>query len=107
MAICGYNFSMGNAVGIRALKDNLSEYVRRTEAGERIAVTAHGRVVAMLVPPDDAVRGRRRSRIDELVAEGVIRLASDPGKLPPGWPATKIRLPKGTAAALIDEIRGD
>jgi hypothetical protein len=27
--------------GIRELKDNLSHYVRRTEAGERIAVTAH------------------------------------------------------------------
>ena len=27
--------------GIRDLKDNLSRYIRRIEAGERIAVTAH------------------------------------------------------------------
>jgi prevent-host-death family protein len=37
--------------GIRELKDNLSRYIRRIEAGERISVTAHGRVVAELVPP--------------------------------------------------------
>lgn len=28
------------STGIRELKDNLSKYVRRIEAGERIAVTA-------------------------------------------------------------------
>jgi hypothetical protein len=32
------------SAGIRELKDNLSRYVRRIEAGERIRVTAHGRV---------------------------------------------------------------
>ena len=87
------------------MKDNLSEYVRRAEAGERIAVTAHGRVVAMLGPVEKEARGRRRSRFDELVAEGVIRLPEDPGPLPKNWGATNIRLPKGTAAALIDADR--
>jgi len=96
---------MVRAAGIRELKDNLSEYVRRVESGERIAVTAHGRVVAMLVPAEKGVRGRRRSRFDELVAEGVIRLPIEAGYLPEDWPATTIRLPKGTAAALIDADR--
>lgn len=91
--------------GIRELKDNLSEYVRRAEAGERIAVTAHGRVVAMLVPADKVSRGRRRSRYDELVEQGVIRPAEERGDPLPGW--TGLGLPKGTAAALIDEDRGD
>ena len=93
------------AAGIRDLKDNLSEYVRRAEAGERIAVTAHGRVVAVLGPVEKEARGRRRSRFDELVAEGVIRLPADLGDLPANWPMTNIRLPKGTAAALIDADR--
>ena len=106
VAICGYNYYMGNAVGIRELKDNLSEYVRRTEAGERIAVTAHGRVVAMLVPPDAAARGRRRSRLDQLIDQGLARPAEESGDpFPPGW--VGLGLPKGTAAALIDEDRGD
>ena len=87
------------------MKDNFSEYVRRAEAGERIAVTAHGRVVAMLGPVEQEARGRRRSRFDELVAEGVIRVATERGDLPENWPATNIRLPKGTAAALIDADR--
>ena len=34
--------------GIRELKDNLSRYIRRVEAGERIGVTAHGRVYRAL-----------------------------------------------------------
>jgi len=96
---------MALSAGIRELKNNLSEYVRRTEAGESIAVTAHGRVVAMLVPPDKAIRGRRRSRYDELIAQGVIRPAEKPGEPLKGW--VGLGLPKGTAAALIDADRGD
>ena len=95
------------AAGIRDLKDNLSEYVRRAEGGERIAVTAHGRVVAMLGPAQKDARGRRRTRFDVLVAEGVIRLPTEPGDLPENWPTTNIRLPKGTAAALIDADRDE
>lgn len=34
--------------GIRELKDHLSRYIRRIEAGERISVTAHGRVVELI-----------------------------------------------------------
>jgi prevent-host-death family protein len=97
---------MSAAAGIRDLKDNLSEYVRRAEAGERIAVTTHGRVVAMLGPAEKAARGRRRTRFDELVAEGVIRLPVEDGDPFEGWPST-IRLPKGTAAALIDADRDE
>jgi prevent-host-death family protein len=98
---------MAIAAGIRELKDNLSEYVRRVEAGERIAVTAHGRIVAELVPPATGSRGRRHTRFDELVAEGVIRLPIEAADLPEDWPATTIRLPKGTAAALIDADRDE
>jgi prevent-host-death family protein len=63
--------------GIRELKDNLSRYIRRIEAGERIAVTAHGRVVAELVPPSLS-KARRRSRYDELVTSGARRPAVGP-----------------------------
>ena len=93
------------ATGIRELKNRLSEFVRRAEAGERVAVTAHGKVVAVLGPADtDRVAASRRRPFSELVASGVIEppLAPD---APIQWPAH--RLPSGTAASLIDEDRGD
>ena len=92
------------AAGIRELKDNLSEYVRRAEAGERIAVTAHGRVVAELGPADARARGRRLTRLEQMIADGRARPAlGNPADLFDGWPIA--RLPKGTAAALIDADR--
>lgn len=103
MATCGYIGTM--ETGIRELKDNLSRYIRRIEAGERIAVTAHGRLVAELVPPSTASTAGRRNRYEELIATGVIRPALEGGDPLENWP--DIRLPAGTAAALIDDDRGE
>lgn len=103
-ATCSYT-SPVTSTGIRELKDNLSRFIRRIEAGERIAITAHGRVVAELVPPGATTTGRAPSRFDELVAAGVIRPPVEAGDPTEGWP--DIRLPAGTAAALIDADRGD
>ncbi|MCC7243981.1 MAG: type II toxin-antitoxin system prevent-host-death family antitoxin [Acidobacteria bacterium] len=90
--------------GIRELKDNLSRYIRRVEAGQRIAVTAHGRVVAELVPPGSAARQSPRSRWDELIISGALRPPQEAGDPFEDWP--DIRLPPGTAAQLIDADRG-
>ena len=90
--------------GIRELKDNLSRYIRRVEAGERVAVTAHGRIVAELVPPSTS-KGARRSQYQTLVATGVIRPALERGDPLKGWP--DLRLPAGTTAALIESDRGE
>lgn len=103
VAICGYNRAV-TSTGIRELKDNLSRYIRRIEAGERIAITAHGRVVAELVPPGVKANGAP-TRFDELVASGVIRPPLEAGDPAEGWP--EIRLPAGTGAELIDEDRGE
>ena len=103
VAICGYNLLV-TSTGIRELKDNLSRYIRRIEAGERIAITTHGRVVAELVPPGAKTKGTP-SRFDELVASSVIRPPLEAGDPTEGWP--DIRLPAGTAAELIDADRGE
>jgi prevent-host-death family protein len=92
------------SAGIREFKDNLSRYIRRVEAGGRIAITAHGRVVAELVPPGHTPTDVS-SRFDALVASGVIRAPLEEGDPTEGWP--DIRLPAGTAAALIDKDRGE
>ncbi len=89
------------STGIRELKNNLSQFVRRVEKGERIAVTAHGRVVAMLVPPGLPVMSRR----DQMIADGTLIPARDTSRTPIKWP--NLNLPKGTAQELIDFIRGE
>jgi antitoxin (DNA-binding transcriptional repressor) of toxin-antitoxin stability system len=93
------------STGIRQLKDHLSQYVRRIEAGERIAVTAHGRVVAELGPPARATSGWRRTPFDDLVAAGVVRLPLESGDPLADWPT--LRLPAGTAAELIENDRDE
>jgi antitoxin (DNA-binding transcriptional repressor) of toxin-antitoxin stability system len=92
------------STGIRDLKNRLSHYVRRIEAGERIAVTAHGRVVAELGPPARAPRTDQRTRYDDLVASAVVRLPAEEGDPLADWPA--LRLPPGTAADVLDADRG-
>jgi prevent-host-death family protein len=39
-------------VGVRDLKNRLSEFLRRAAGGERITVTDRGRPIAVLTPPD-------------------------------------------------------
>ena len=92
------------STGIRDLKNNLSRYVRRVEAGERVVVTDRGRVVAELVPPSSG-SGGGRSRLEALLAAGLVRPAVEQGDPLADLPV--LRLPRGTAAALIDEDRGE
>jgi prevent-host-death family protein len=37
-------------VGVRELKDHLTSYLRRTQAGESMVITDRGRAVAVLGP---------------------------------------------------------
>ena len=54
-------------VGVKVLKDGLSDYLRRVGEGERIVITDRGRPVALLAPlePDAPARAAW-----ELVAAG-------------------------------------
>lgn len=60
-------------VGLKELKNRLSEYVRIASQGERVLVTNHDRVVAELIPPES---GRALDVADavlaDLVREGVL-----------------------------------
>ena len=91
------------ATGIRDLKNNLSWYVRRVESGERIHVTAHGRVVAELGPPGTTGGQTKPSRIATLIAAGVLRPPVETGDPLPA--SSGIRLPRGTAARLLEADR--
>jgi antitoxin (DNA-binding transcriptional repressor) of toxin-antitoxin stability system len=76
------------AVGVKVLKNKLSEYIRLAAGGERILVTDRDRVVAELVPPEP---GRAEllgdARLAEAVRAGwisppVLRVAEPPARYP-------------------------
>ncbi|MDP9121341.1 MAG: type II toxin-antitoxin system prevent-host-death family antitoxin [Acidobacteriota bacterium] len=45
-------------VGVKALKDHLSEYLRRAHSGERIVITERGRPLAVLLPIEETAEAR-------------------------------------------------
>jgi len=58
-------------VGVRELRQNLSVYLRRVQAGETLEVTERGRPVAILAPAPESA-----SILDRLRAEGRLIPAS-------------------------------
>ena len=55
-------------VGVRELKNRLSEFLRRVADGERITVTARGRPVAVIAPPDTPAE---HETVIRMVREGI------------------------------------
>jgi len=85
-------------VGIRELKNRLSEYVSRVKAGDEITVTDRGRPVALLRPLSVA---RPPGAALEWVARG---LAAWQGGTPRGMRRAP-RVAGGRAAAIVLEDR--
>jgi len=67
------------SVGLKVLKNKLSEYVRLVAAGETVVITDRNRVVAEIVPP----RREPESVIERGVREGWIRPATRTEDWPP------------------------
>jgi len=87
-------------VGIRELRQNASEYVRRAEAGETIEVTDRGRPVARLAPLP-----KGETILDRLIAEGKATPATrDMRDLPPPLPR---RPGEPLLSEILDELRED
>ena len=90
------------AVGIRVLKNKLSEYVRLAERGETVLVTDRDRVVAELCPPQT---GRSLSPGDAQLADAVRRgLVAQPAVPGVGVPP---RLPVATLATILGALTED
>jgi prevent-host-death family protein len=56
------------AVGIRELKNQLSRYLKRVRAGERLVVTERGEPVAVISPPAPTPLHRR---VEAMLRRGV------------------------------------
>jgi prevent-host-death family protein len=93
-------------VGIRELKNNLSEYVRAVQRGKSIAVTSHGRVVAKLIPPQAKKRKKQLSKWERLVAAGAVHPAVEDGD-PFEGDALEPILKPGEGLAILDWLRED
>ena len=89
---------MSNTVGVAELRQNLSKYLRRIEAGERLVVTDRNRPVAELGPPPTT-----GSALDRLIADGQVRPPKRRGPLPE--PLEMGQDPEAATRAL-EEIRG-
>ncbi len=66
-------------VGLKALKNKLSEYVHLAAGGETVVITERERVIAEIVAP----RRRPESVVERGIEEGWIRPAGNPGGAPP------------------------
>jgi antitoxin (DNA-binding transcriptional repressor) of toxin-antitoxin stability system len=71
------------AVGLKVLKNKLSEYIRLAERGETVLVTDRDRVVAEIVPPE---RTRSPVLADALLSEAVRKGWITPPALGAGGP---------------------
>jgi prevent-host-death family protein len=93
------------SVGLRELKNRLSEYVRQVRSGEGVLVTDRGEVVAELLPPGQGIN-------EDGVPSGLMALARR-GQLTLGaandarlYPKLSPLLKPHRAAVLLDEERG-
>lgn len=92
-------------VGIRELKDRLSEHLRRVRAGEEVLITDRGEVIAELRPPARIRRGTKiPAGVAALAREGLLTLG-DPNT-PRAYPALPPVLKTMTVKDLLDAERG-
>jgi len=80
-------------MGIRGLRDSLTDTIRRVRRGETIEVTHHGTPVAVIAPaPND--------RVERLIATGDVRRGRPLARMPTRFPVTGTSSP---SAALEDD----
>jgi prevent-host-death family protein len=90
-----------HTVGLKILKNKLSEYVRLAAAGETVIITDRNRVVAEIVPPQP--RTGRESFVERGVREGWLTPATDrSGRPPPRKPVKGLTLEQ-----LMSELEQD
>lgn len=83
---------MSVEVGVRRLKNELSEYLTRVERGEIITVTRRGKAVARVIPAGIS------PGLARLIAEGRVRWAGGEPRLP-----TPVRL-KGAGMSMAEYV---
>lgn len=91
---------MGDSVGIREAKINLSRILRRVRHGAEVVITDRGKPVGRIVPLREDVLDLR-ALVGDLEARGVLAEKRGGGRLHPPLP-----LPGGLAQKMLQEDRG-
>ena len=76
-----------SCVSVRVLKDELSEYLRRAEGGERLTVTRDGIAIAQIVPMETVHPADDLAAFAALVQAGTL---------------SRVPIPFGDLPALVD-----
>jgi len=93
-------------VGLRELKNRLSEYVREVRSGEGVLVTDRGEIVAEIVPAGRTTDGRGApTGLVALAKTG--RLTRRPETGGAAYPKLSRLLKRNRLAELLDEERGE
>ena len=93
-------------VGIKDLKNNLSAYLREVRRGTRVLVSDRNEVIAELHEPG-AVYATTEGGSAILASWARAGIVTLPTRAKTPVPKSPVRLPKGTAARLFDEDRGE
>lgn len=90
-----------STVGVKELKNRLTQYLRRTKKGEEVIVTERGRPIALIQPIKSAEHVvSPEARLAKLAAQGFITL-------PTQKPLKKVRLVKVTGIPISKTILED
>ena len=90
------------SVGLKVLKNRLSEYVRLAERGETVLVTDRDRVIAEITPPSEG----RPARVNDAALADAVRqgLITPPARRSDAPPA---RAPVATLSSILSELDED
>lgn len=84
-------------IGVRELRDHLSEYLRRVQDGELVVITDRGRPISELSPVE---RGRSAERARALVREGRARWSG-------GKPSGLVNAPRPRGGSVAEAVLED
>jgi prevent-host-death family protein len=92
-----------STVGVKELKDRLSQYLRHTKLGEEVIVTERGTPIALIQPIKSADKAASlEARLARLAARGTVTL-------PTQKPLKRVRLVKVSgkpiSKAIVDDRR--
>lgn len=90
-----------STVGVKELKNRLTQYLRRTKEGEEIVVTKRGKPIAVIQPIQSAAPVvTLQARLAKLAAQGLVAL-------PTHKPLKKVRMVKVSGPPISRAILED
>jgi len=90
-----------STVGVKELKNNLTQYLRRTKQGEEVIITERGTPIALIQPIRSADKAvSLEARLARLAAQGVVAL-------PTQKPLRRVRLVKVSGKPISKAIVED